>query len=82
MLKKVTPRYLEHLAELSRQSDYIVHAYVLMTNHVDLQVKPESEDGVSLLMKPLGQRFMQYVNGTYGRSGTLGKGRFRSRPTV
>ena len=35
-------------------------------------------DGPSLLMKHLGQRYVQYVNRTYRRSGTLWEGRFRS----
>ena len=29
-------------------------------------------------MKGIGQRYVQYVNRTYGRSGTLWEGRFRS----
>lgn len=36
------------------------------------------EHGPSLLMKHLGQRYVQYVNKTYRRSGTLWEGRFRS----
>jgi len=32
-------------------------------------------------MKRLGQRYVQYVNRTYRRSGTLREGRFRSCPT-
>ncbi|VAX00309.1 Transposase and inactivated derivatives [hydrothermal vent metagenome] len=31
-----------------------------------------------MLMKNLGQRYMQYINRTYRRSGTLWEGRFRS----
>jgi putative transposase len=70
--------YLHHLEELSRQFDCAVHAYALMTNHVHLLVTPKGEDGVSLLMKHLGQRYVQYINRSYGRSGTLWEGRFRS----
>jgi putative transposase len=33
------------------------------------------------MMKALGQRYVQYVNRTYRRSGTLWEGRFRSCPT-
>jgi putative transposase len=36
------------------------------------------EDSASLLMKHLGQRYVQYINRTYRRSGTLWEGRFRS----
>jgi len=49
-----------------------------MTKHVHLLLTPEKEDGASLLMKHLGQRYVQYINRTYKRSGTLWEGRFRS----
>jgi putative transposase len=55
-----------------------VHAYVLMTNHVHLLLSPDRADAAGLLMKALGQRYVQYVNRTYHRSGTLWEGRFRS----
>jgi len=70
--------YLQHLAELARQHDCLVHAYVLMTNHVHMLLTPRAADGASLLMKHLGQRYVQYVNRTYRRSGTLWEGRFKS----
>ena len=49
-----------------------------MTNHVHLLLTPQLARGLSLLMKFLGQRYAQYVNRTYKRSGTLWEGRFRS----
>jgi len=70
--------YLDHLAELSARFGCAVHAYVLMTNHVHLLLTPQETDGTSLLMKHLGQRYVQYINRAYGRSGTLWEGRFRS----
>jgi putative transposase len=70
--------YLCHLEELSRKFDCAIHAYVLMTNHVHLLLTPACKDGPSLMMKHLGQRYVQYVNKTYRRSGTLWEGRFRS----
>lgn len=70
--------YLDHLEELSWKYGCAIHAYVLMTNHVHLLLTPAGEDGPSLLMKHLGQRYVQYVNRTYVRSGTLWEGRFRS----
>ena len=70
--------YLDHLTELAEHFDCAVHAYVLMTNHVHLLLTPEQADGPALLMKHLGQRYVQYVNRTYRRSGTLWEGRFRS----
>jgi len=71
-------RYLDELADLSGRFGCAVHAYVLMTNHVHLLLTPEKADSAALLMKHLGQRYVQYVNRSYGRSGTLWEGRFRS----
>jgi putative transposase len=70
--------YLHHLGELATRYACSVHAYVLMTNHVHLLLTPGRPDGASLLMKHLGQRYVQYVNRLYQRSGTLWEGRFRS----
>jgi len=55
-----------------------VHAYVLMTNHVHLLMTTKSDKGVSTMMKGLGQGYVQYINRTYHRTGTLFEGRFRS----
>lgn len=70
--------YLHHLGLLASKYGCAVHAYVLMTNHVHLLLTPRKVDGASLLMKHLGQRYVQYVNRIYRRSGTLWEGRFRS----
>lgn len=70
--------YLHYLGELSEKFGCAVHAYVLMTNHVHLLLTPEREDSAALLMKHLGQRYVQSINRTYQRSGTLWEGRFRS----
>ena len=70
--------YLHHLQELAPRFGCAVHAYVLMTNHVHLLLTPDETDSAGLLMKHLGQRYVQYVNRAYRRSGTLWEGRFRS----
>lgn len=49
-----------------------------MINHVHLLVTPERQDSASLTMKHLGQRYVQYINRTYQRSGTLWEKRFKS----
>jgi putative transposase len=73
--------YLGCLKEYARTTRCEVHAYVLMTNHVHLLVSSASTDGVGALMKALGQRYVPYVNRTYGRTGSLWEGRFRSSLT-
>lgn len=70
--------YLDWLKEYAGKADCRIHAYVLMTNHVHLLLSSVTGDGVGVLMKALGQRYVQYVNRTYRRSGTLWEGRFRS----
>ena len=70
--------YLDHLAEQASNHGCAVHAYCLMTNHVHLLLTPQTESSLGGLMKALGQRYAQYVNRTYRRSGTLWEGRFRS----
>ncbi len=72
--------YLDWLAEYAARTDCRVHAYVLMTNHVHLLVSADRTEAPSTLMKALGQRYVQYVNRVYRRSGTLWEGRFRSCP--
>lgn len=70
--------FLEWLKEYACESECEVHAYVLMTNHVHLLVTPSQKSSVAILMKSLGQRYVQYVNRIYQRSGTLWEGRYRS----
>ncbi|WP_430229417.1 transposase [Nitrosomonas communis] len=70
--------YLDWLTEYASKTGCNVHAYVLMTNHVHLLLSADRTESTGELMKALGQRYVQYVNRTYQRSGTLWDGRFRS----
>ena len=70
--------YLDWLKQYAKSSKCVVHAYVLMTNHVHLLITPKKATSAGNLMKRLGQRYVQYVNRTYNRSGTLWEGRYRS----
>lgn len=70
--------YLEWLCEYAKEMECRVHAYVLMTNHAHLLLTPREAKSAGQLMKRLGQRYVQYINRTYHRSGTLWEGRFRS----
>jgi putative transposase len=70
--------YLDWLRQYAGENDCLIHAYVLMTNHVHLLMTPGTAEAAGALMKRLGQRYVQYVNRTYRRSGTLWEGRFRS----
>ena len=70
--------YLDWLREHAGKTGCRIHAYVLMTNHVHLLLSASTPDGAGALMKALGQRYVQYINRTHRRSGTLWEGRFRS----
>lgn len=70
--------YLDWLKDYAGRTGCRVHAYVLMTNHVHLLVSAERGESPGALMKALGQRYVQYFNRTYRRSGTLWEGRYRS----
>ncbi len=70
--------YLDSLKNCAKSSSCSVHAYVLMTNHIHILLTPGNSESAGTLMKHLGQRYTQYINRTYKRSGTLWEGRFRS----
>ena len=71
-------RYLQELKELALRCQCAVHAYVLMTNHVHLLLTPKKAQSVPKLLISLGRRYVQYVNTTYRRTGTLWDSRYKS----
>ena len=74
-------RYLDWLKEYADKTDCHIHAYVLMTNHVHLLASASTTEAIGAMMKALGQRYVQYINRSYKRSGTLWEGRYKSCPT-
>lgn len=70
--------YLLCLDDARQRYSVDIHAYVLMTNHVHLLMTPTTIDGISRLMQLLGNRYVQYINKTYRRTGTLWEGRHKS----
>lgn len=70
--------YLHCLEESCQRYEVSLHAYVLMTNHVHLLMTPSDEIGISRVMQLLGNRYVQYVNKKYKRSGTLWEGRHKA----
>ena len=70
--------YLDQLALACKTHAVDLHAYALMSNHVHLLLSAADGQAPSRMMKQLGQRYVQYINRTYQRSGTLWEGRFRS----
>ncbi len=70
--------YLHWLEKAAADWHCVVHAYVLMTNHVHLLVTPETEAGIAKLMQAVGRRYVQYINRSYKRTGSLWEGRYKS----
>ena len=70
--------YLSFLKEAATKYQVAIHAFVLMTNHVHLLATPGDEQGISRLMQAQGRKYVQYFNFTYGRTGTLWEGRYKS----
>jgi len=70
--------YLHWLAEALAESQCKLHAYVLMTNHVHLLLTPRHADTIPRLIISLGRRYVQYINQTHRRTGTLWDSRYKS----
>jgi putative transposase len=70
--------YIDCLLEAKRKYGCLIHAYVLMTNHVHLLASADEIQNVSRMMQHLGRRFVRYINSVYRRTGTLWEGRFKA----
>jgi len=70
--------YRACLREACVKHDCAVHAYVLMANHVHLLMTPNSPAAISKVMQSVGRRYVQYVNHTHRRTGTLWEGRYKA----
>jgi putative transposase len=70
--------YLHWLGEALGEAQCTLHAYVLMTNHVHLLLTPRKAEAVARLIMSLGRRYVQYINRTHGRTGTLWDSRYKS----
>ena len=55
-----------------------IHAYAFMPNHIHLIMSPKSCDGIGRVMQAVGRRYVPYFNRTFGRTGALWEGRYRS----
>ena len=70
--------YLEWLSEAAIRYDCDIHAYVLMTNHVHILATPKDKQGISRMMQYMGRRYVPYINYSYGTSGSIWEGRYKS----
>ena len=70
--------YLEKLKLACDMYGCSVHAYVLMTNHVDLLITPHQEQSLGKAMQMLGRYYVQYYNYCYRCTATLWEGRYKA----
>lgn len=70
--------YRHWLGEALKSTCCLLHAYVQMTNHVHLLLTPPEPEAVSQLVISLGRRYVQYINKTHHRTGTLWDSRYKS----
>jgi putative transposase len=70
--------YLHWLGEALKEAEAQLHAYVLMTNHVHMLLTSARAARVPALLMSLGRRYVQYINRSYRRTGTLWDSRYKS----
>jgi len=70
--------YLGWLQEASERYRCDIHAYVLMTNHIHILATPHEKNSISLMMQYVGRYYVPYINYTYGTSGSIWEGRYKS----
>lgn len=68
----------EALLDAATRYGLAIHAYVFMTDHIQVLASPETEFSVPKTMQSVGRRYVQYFNSRYRRSGTLWEGRYRA----
>lgn len=71
-------RYLQLLRDALPREGCLLHAYVLMDNHVHLLLTPSAADSVARLMQRLGRNYVGLFNARHGRTGTLWEGRYKA----
>ena len=59
--------YLECLVEAAKKFGCLIHAYVLMTNHVHMLVTPQADNAIAKMMQSVGRKYVRYINDVYKR---------------
>ena len=70
--------YMSLLADTATTGALVIHAYVLLSNHVHLLVSSGELGSISSGLRWLGQCYVQAFNRRHRRSGPLWEGRFKS----
>jgi putative transposase len=70
--------FLGRLKEALTKYGCVLHAYVLMTNHVHMLLTASNEEGTGRVLQTLGRYYVQYFNHFNDRTGTLWEGRYKA----
>ena len=70
--------YQGWLHDALRRERCRLHAYVPMTNHIHLLLTPSDARSAPRLLIAVGRRYVQHIDRTYGRTGTLWDSRCKS----
>ncbi|WOH38938.1 transposase [Thalassotalea fonticola] len=61
-----------------RKYKVLLHAYVLMENHIQLLLTPSCNKGIASLIQYISSSYVRYMNKKYQRSGSLFQGRHKA----
>jgi len=70
--------YRQCLAHSARRHGVVIHAYVLMTNHVHVLATPALPASLPKMVQAIGRIYVHYFNSRYRRTGTLWEGRYKA----
>ena len=70
--------YLDYLEDAAERYGCIIHAYVIMSNHLYLLVSPQTKQSLSRTLQSVGRRYTQYFNKAFDRSGNLWNSRYKT----
>lgn len=71
--------FISLLKKVKEKFDFNIYAYVLMNNHIHLEIK-DNENCISKIIHKLTTSYALYYNNKYDRVGHLFQDRFRSNP--
>ena len=70
--------YLETLEDCADEFQCHIHAYALMPDHIYLLATSHSNNGLSNMMQSLSSTYVTYIHKTYGITGSLWQGGYKS----
>ena len=71
-------RIKNDIAVSLKKSACLLHAYIVMTNHLHLLCTPKDKTELAKFMQSVANRYARYFNEQQNRTGTIWEGRFKS----